>query len=390
MASKLFFSAILYLLSIAGFGQFNHIESKDQALEALNHKMADSNRQNLYNYLGKLYLIRSWTKHADIDSAFYYLRKAVYLSDSVNTFNNEITNESLCVLAQAYIFSGNYMVGKKICMQVIRNYQKYNQKMNEADTWRMMGEELWIRNSEDPFIQSYFDSAINLCDQMKQVGKKAAMRIKKINYFSATGKTETAEAELQKLLREAGENKFENLSEIYILLSYEERYKGNLNKGLEYSLEAVKYLDKAKDKSQVHNCYGELAQIYEELGEAEKSVYWYKKCIAERKPRNVSRGPRGHSREARARSRHDHAPPPLRRQLPRPVGHLRVADRGSRRRGRRLGDRMGHRLHRRPLGIRAISDGARRYRSSERGVGSGANRGRHREGRAAGSKGGSR
>jgi len=288
MVIKLSLAGIYLVASMSSFGQFKKIESNAQVYEMLGRQISDSNRQYLYNYLGRVYYIQSWNNKKDIDSAFYYLRKAVYLKDSVNYTNVEITNESLCLLAQTYICAGNIPVGKKICFQVIKNYQRYNQQSNEADTWRMMGKELWVRNTNDPNIQAYFDSAIHLYGHLHEAYNKTKLRIEKMNFLSSVDKQSESDAELQLILKEAKENDSANLSVIYKLLSGEERYKGNLNKGLEYSLEAVNYLDKAKDKNFAHDCYGELAQIYDELGEAEKSIYWYKKCIEERQTRNIS------------------------------------------------------------------------------------------------------
>lgn len=282
MISKIVLFISFFLVAVVCHSQLIQAGSKEQALLALTKNISDSSRQNLYNYLGKFYLFHSLAKKPDTDSAFYYLRKAVYLRDSVNYNNDEITNESLLVLAEAYISSGNLPTGKKICLQVIKNYQRFNQKMNEADTWRMMAEDLCYYHNTDPSIQACFDTAVQLCRQTNNLAEKAGMSIKKMNYFYATGKVEAAKNELKEILEDAKKNHFENLSEIYTLLSFEERYKGNLDKGLAYSLEAMKYLDVAKNKNKKHEFIGELAQIYEELGEAEKSVYWYKQCIAER------------------------------------------------------------------------------------------------------------
>ena len=77
------------------------------------------------------------------------------------------------------------------------------------------------------------------------------MSIKKMNFFYSTGRLEDCKTELKKILNEAKRNDLENLSEIYTLLSNDERYKGNLDKSLAYSLEAVKYLDVAKNKIKI-------------------------------------------------------------------------------------------------------------------------------------------
>lgn len=282
MSLKITWFIFFFSLATVCHSQLIQAGSKEQALEALTQDISEINRRSLYNYLGKFYLLHASLKKTNTDSAFYYLRKAVYLGDSVNYYNDEITNESLLVLAETYIATGNPSIGKKICMQVIRTYQRYNQKMNEADTWRMMADDLCNFHNTDPLIQTYFDSAIQLCEQSNNLRQKTSMRIKKMNYFYAAGRFEDGKAELNKILADAKRNDFENLSEIYTLLSSDERYKGNLERGLAYSLEAMKYRNRVKNKGRIHDFIGELAQIYEELGESEKSVYWYKECIAER------------------------------------------------------------------------------------------------------------
>jgi len=278
-----FFACICLLCSVFCYSQSDRIGSKKQALEMLTHKTSDSVRQNLYNYIGEAYFKESFLNRKMVDSAFYYLRKGVYIGDSVNSDNKEITNVSLCLLAETYIYTGDTATAKKICMQVVRIYHRYNQGPDAADTWRMLASDLWDYNIEDKMIPVYYDSAIDLYTKAKQARKIAQMRILKMNFLSEKGNRPAAEEELKQVVKLAGENKFEDFSTIYQLLANDERYKGNLNIALGYALEAVKYADRSKDKNVYEQCHGELAQVYEELGEPDKSVYWYKKCIAERK-----------------------------------------------------------------------------------------------------------
>ena len=147
--------------------------------------------------------------------------------------------------------------------------------------------EKWQKNSgTTPLIfrkyLAILDSAIVLFDHEKKILEKAEAMFDKMNFFSGTGNKTAADVVLQQLITEAKANHFENFSSIYVLLARQNRYTGNLNKGLEYALEAVKYMNYLKDKSGAANFYGELAQIYEELGEPEHSIVWYKKCITER------------------------------------------------------------------------------------------------------------
>ncbi|GAB2825697.1 tetratricopeptide repeat-containing sensor histidine kinase [Ferruginibacter profundus] len=282
---------LAYIFSISitlCFGQLPKIETKEDALKALKQNLSDSNRQFIYNFLGVFYMSNTSHDKSLIDSAFYCLRKAVYLGDSINRDNKDITNESLSLLAKAYLWSGNASAAKRIFLQVISNYHTRHQKINEAKAWRRMGKEFWYSDIRYLEITNYFDSAIVLFNQQKLTIESAQAMFDKMNFFSTIGNNVAAEEVLQQLIKLAKADHFENFSHIYALLARQNRYTGNLNKALEYALEAINHIDYLKDKSGVANFYGELAEIYEELGETGQSITWYKKCIAERERNGTS------------------------------------------------------------------------------------------------------
>jgi len=287
MRRKLLSTYILSMFIIACIGQLYKIESKEDAFKKLKQNISDSNRQYIYNFLGTHYLNNSIYK-INTDSAFYFLRKAVYLGDSSNFNNKQITNESLCLLAQTYSRSGNVSTSKQIFLQVIKNYHAHHQMNNEAKTWQRMGYQFWTLHLNLQDVPIYYDNAIALFEQDKKVLEKAEVMIYKIDFFVSVKNNSAVEKELNKIFVLAKENNYENLSHIYVMLAHQNRYNGNLNKGLEYALEAVKYIDYLKNKTGAHNFYGELAQIYEELGESEKSILWYKKCLWEREQMGIS------------------------------------------------------------------------------------------------------
>src|SRR3954464_14628323 len=91
--------------AIAAAGQDYTDKSKAELYKTLKDDLPDSNRQKLYNSLGKLYLPVWRVRKANIDSCFYFFRKSVYLSDSSNRNSNHITTESLALLAETYLRS---------------------------------------------------------------------------------------------------------------------------------------------------------------------------------------------------------------------------------------------------------------------------------------------
>tara|TARA_R110000868_G_scaffold409765_2_gene695959 strand:+ start:17797 stop:19947 length:2151 start_codon:yes stop_codon:yes gene_type:complete len=69
----------------------------------------------------------------------------------------------------------------------------------------------------------------------------------------------------------------------YYLLSVFNRYMGNLNKSLKYSLICVNNVNKEQDSIVTDYFYGELALVYDDLDLTEKSIEWYRKCLELRK-----------------------------------------------------------------------------------------------------------
>ncbi len=262
--------------------------SRGQAWEMLKRNLPDSSRQDVYNYLAELYLNYSESNNKFLDSTFYYARKGVYLIDSLNKSNSKKTNESLFILGLAYILDGHIVTGKKICMQIIRNYQLNQQKQEEATIWYRMAMHFRDYHVKDPLIPGYLDSAANLYHQINLKTKELSIRMAKLMMIASKGNAALFHADLQKILDEARKDGYKNYAFVYVGLAGSERYRGNLNKALEYALQAIKYSDRSNTPNMTQCVYGELAQVYEELGVADKSVYWYGKCIEERKKNKFS------------------------------------------------------------------------------------------------------
>jgi two-component sensor histidine kinase len=286
------FRSLLFLLftniHLFAFAQMKTPASRSQAWEMLKRNLPDSNRQEVYNYLAELYYNYSKSNSKLLDSTFYYARKGVYLIDSLNKNNSKKTNESLFILGLAHILDGHVVTGKKICMQVIRNYQLNEQKEEEARIWYRMATHFTAYHFTDPLIAGYYDSAANLYHQINLKTRELSIRMAKLRTMAPKNNTVLFQAELQQILDAAGKDDYKNHAFVYVALANSERYRGNLNKALEYALQAIKYPDRSNTPDMTQCVYGELAQVYEELGEADKSVYWYGKCIEERKKNKFS------------------------------------------------------------------------------------------------------
>ena len=288
MIPKLFLSCTFSIMVMACVAQAHQNMSKDQILREFEKNLPDSTRQKLCNRVGEFFISQPGRKKINIDSAFYYLRKSVYMIDSANFNNNLITNESLCLLAEAYFKTENLPEGEKIFMQVILNYQKAGDKAKEARTWYREGLKLFYLEVDVDGIESSLDHALNIYIQTGDILKKIDVVLDLANFHFRLGNSPLAQKELVNLIKDSKGNLNYKLSNIYLKLSFLKRYAGDFDEGLGYALNAVKSMEQSNDTTGAHEFYGELALEYQELDQPENSIYWYKKCIAERVRMNMS------------------------------------------------------------------------------------------------------
>ena len=65
----------------------------------------------------------------------------------------------------------------------------------------------------------------------------------------------------------------------YSWLSYINRLKGNYGKALGYSFQCLESMNRTRDTLLAATFYGDVAQIYWELGKQEQAISWYKKAL---------------------------------------------------------------------------------------------------------------
>lgn len=271
------------------FCQPRTIETKENAFNELNKPIADSSRQYIYNFLGQLHLSHSVSNKKMFDSAFFYFRKAVYLGDSLNRANRELTNESLRWLALTYLWWGHLAKSRQIYLQVIEKYQQNNQKQSEAETWFTMAKEYRNINVNLTEIPEYFDRAISIYDNQKLYQKEVEAMVEKMVFYTSHKDLSKAKQLEEQILAMSREDRPGLFPEIHLMLSGVHRYNGNYSKALEYMLKSLNYIDSSGDKQLAHYVYGELALTYDALEEPDRSIFWYKKCIAEREKKGMSR-----------------------------------------------------------------------------------------------------
>lgn len=238
--------------------------------------------QDHYNKLGKSYLDRSWKEPALTDSAFFFIRKAVYLDDSANVANREMTNQSLYLLGGAYFRIKDFTTAIRIFDQVSSSYQKTGNKVKAADALYRRAKYLTFFDVYPELAEDDLRKAVSIYTASGDSLKRIDAVIQTGSFYFRHGRFSSADSTFQVLLNNAEKTRGYRLLEIYTNLSMANRYEGDFNQALKYSLAAVKIVGPSGTTDTAANCYGELALVYQELDRPGQSIYWYRECLAVR------------------------------------------------------------------------------------------------------------
>jgi two-component sensor histidine kinase len=214
----------------------------------------------------------------DLDSACYYLKKASTLSDSLH--QDAYTNEILCLLGKVYMRKENPKEARRYFMQAIANTRASGDREAEAHIWLRWagGRESW-KETNYPDIIAALQQAKSLFGQTGD-NEQLAQTLLSIGFFYILqGEMNQAELTYLKaveLYQAAGNRK---LDPTYVVLSNINRYKGDFNRALLFALKAKKSMEETGNTASADNVYGELALVYQELGQSDESIEWYKKTI---------------------------------------------------------------------------------------------------------------
>jgi two-component sensor histidine kinase len=240
---------------------------------------ADSSLQCYYTRLAKMYSSRSWSEPELLDSAFFFARKAVYLDDSANSNNNAITNRSLLLLGTIYFHAKNIERGNKIVEQVIAGCRRSGDKELEGDALLLRAKFLMYLDTLRERAQNDFLNSLSIYTAIGNNQKKIDATIEFGGFCFRKVQLTLADSLFHAALKDAEKCKGYRLQEIYSSLSLVHRYSGDFNQALNYSLAAVKLLGPSATGDTAANCYGELALVYQELGQPTQSIRWFRKCL---------------------------------------------------------------------------------------------------------------
>ena len=213
----------------------------------------------------------------NLDSAYPYILTALDLSKLINS--DYWTNESICILGKYYYARGDFEKGKNCFLQIIQYHHNKHDKKKEAHWWEELA--IYMPDTKDTYADEVnaYESALAMYKELDQKDDQRSV-LENLAYIHQIHKDlNAAEAEMMEALRLATETGNKRTFRLTQTLAQINLSKGNYNKSLYYSLEAVKSLNISGEYNFAGSIYFILAEAYHALGNSNKSLEWYYKSL---------------------------------------------------------------------------------------------------------------
>ncbi|QTE39649.1 histidine kinase dimerization/phosphoacceptor domain -containing protein [Mucilaginibacter gossypii] len=271
----LFFAGMLLAIVSPCFSQQNNL------LKKLHDSKPDTAQLKILHELGNYYLKKQYQKKkSDLDSAKYFFTKELELSNALNDTSRYGKYESLGKLGEVSFAKGNKDQADAYFVKIINHYQDIHDLYNQAVILQWFGEKETNASEKIEILKK----ALEIFQKLKMPARIIDVNLEIAGGYVSLNKLDTAQQICKKVVSQYKNANDLQLDQVYRLLASVNRYQGNLNQSLFYILKSVK-ISESKGKAS-ESTYGELAQIYQDLGETEKSIYYYKKTIELREKGN--------------------------------------------------------------------------------------------------------
>jgi len=273
-------------------------KSIDSLQTILKTARQDTFQLKVLHQLGNYYFLRRFKANTpDLDTALFYFNREVILGKKINIDNGSGWPEALCNIGEIYLAKNKLPQAKARFTEAFNRYQQIGDKKMAGKTWvrfgRVASEIFWYSrpgNLLDEILTAY-RIAIDIFTATGDAGDEISVYTNTAAVYFVYGEYDHAEAACMKAIKKYQGKLYPELVRLYYVLAHVQRYHGNLNKSLTYVLESLRILEKnpeTKDKVTTQSMlFGEIALIYDALGQTENSIVWYKRTLALRENMHI-------------------------------------------------------------------------------------------------------
>ncbi len=286
----LFFVVSLFLCQVS-FAQTLSQLTKQERLKVLLSEN-DTSKIRALTKLAKAhnYLFIQYKHPEHSDSTFLAYNMAMKIANAYKTADKNYWQMTvLSGIGEAECYAGDTVNGRKKIFKALGFFASNHFIDDELNCWGILNKTAeYHGNAKDQL------SYLNVLQIRALRYKKINMLIKTkewlIDLIANSGNLDTMPKLYLSLIKEYKNTSAAELDYAYVQLARYYRYKGNLSNALYYALAARDWMIKTSDTTNRKKSfiYGELAEIYQFLGNSAKSIFWYKKTIEVRRKEKLS------------------------------------------------------------------------------------------------------
>ncbi|GAB4014432.1 hypothetical protein GCM10028773_01160 [Spirosoma koreense] len=249
----------------------------NQYLKQLAGNPNDTSRINALIELGKFHVLKYGEVKVDLDSARVYLNQAKALSTALHLPAKRHAAETMLVVAHMEL--RDTTTGKLLFNELINDCKRTNDQGGQADALARFGACSVFTTKNLPVVEACYAQAASLYHALGNYESEILI-LREIAAFHANqGKLNLGNSEFINVLNRYQAIGYPKLHYTYSWLSYINRLKGNYGKALGYSFQCLESMNRTQDTLLAATFYGDVAQIYWELGKQEQAINWYKKAL---------------------------------------------------------------------------------------------------------------
>jgi two-component sensor histidine kinase len=260
-------------------------ETRGQLYAQLSHKQTDTARLTTLYKLGLFYLSH-YEQKKHLDSAEIYLNKALVIATAAHL--NKDINRCYLKLSNVYLARNNLPVAEKYCTLVAQAHAVKHETAKQAYTWLKFGQDVLNKMTDTgkkmpeaaaQAAEVYYNRGLRVLQSIRDTGALIDNEILIAEYINARGYNQLYRKKAEDIIKRFENSRFTQINLLYADLSRDYRNVGNNNVSLFYLLKAMDRMNRLRDTVNNQVIFGELALVYDELGQADKSIQWYKKTL---------------------------------------------------------------------------------------------------------------
>src|SRR5450755_7762 len=284
---RLIFICILLVAAISSNAQSTHLnETPSELISDLQKSNPDSNRLAILLVLSQHYYLEPDNSGKKLDSAGLFLQQAEKLCNEIHFTDLEEWKAAIYFyLGKYYYKKGKISVANNYFNKIVTLFENLRPVDEQIACWKDLGSSIKVLDSIGLTRIDCFEKVRFLYHQLNNKEKEIEEQREIADTHMKQGKLVLAENELLDVLVKYKTIGFQDLHKTYNLLSVTNKLKGNYNKALEYALLVIESIRKTNDTADEINFYGNVADLYHELGRTDKSIEYFRVIFSKDPPK---------------------------------------------------------------------------------------------------------